>query len=222
MLSVIIPVGPGEVAWRDLLADLISLRESDEIVLVAARKEDVTAANELATVRWVVDRPGRARQLNTGVRHSLNPWLWFLHADTRLGPRAIAAAQRQAQTDASVLGYFELAFLDDGPRLMAINALGVWLRCRLFGLPFGDQAFLLSRSLFERIGPYDETLARGEDHALVWAAHRAGVPVRSLGARVRTSARRYAEHGWAHTTLLHLCLTYKQAAAQRGRPRIFH
>lgn len=224
MLSVVIPVGLDDRAWRALLTDLVLLNADDEIVLVAARSDDIPSTDDIppelkAPTRWIVDWPGRARQLNAGARQSTQAWLWFLHADTRVPTPAIEAAQRCASTNARMLGYFDLAFSDDGPSLMRINAFGVWLRCRLFQLPFGDQGFLLSRELFDRLGPYDEALACGEDHALVWAAHHAGVPVCSLGTTIRTSARKYADQGWARTTFAHLCLTWKQAKAQLAQGR---
>ena len=93
---------------------------------------------------------------------------------------------------------------------MRINEFGVWLRTRLFRLPFGDQGFLLSRANFVRLGGYDETLPSAEDHALIWRARRAGMAIRAIGATISTSARRYAEFGWGKTTCKHLRLTWRQ------------
>jgi hypothetical protein len=78
---------------------------------------------------------------------------------------------------------------------------------------------LIPRKTFNRIGPYDETIHCGEDHALVWAARRAGLPVRPLRATIKTSARKYAERGWARTTLTHLWLTWQQARDYQAGPR---
>lgn len=223
MLAVIVPVGPGDTAWPCLLGDLGALGDADEIVLVAARADDVPkdgdwARGLRAPARWLVAEPGRARQLNAGVRHSTQDWLWFLHADSRVPATTVAAVGRCARADQALLGYCDLDFHGDGPAFMIVNTLGVWLRCRLFGLPFGDQGFLIPRKAFNHIGPYDETMNCGEDHALVWAARRAGLPVRPLRARIRTSARKYVERGWARTTLMHLWLTWRQARDYQARP----
>lgn len=228
-LAVVVPVGPGDEAWRGLLPQLAALPRTSELRLVACRAEDESHA-ELATSAalpgdraWLRAPPGRARQMNAGARATRGEWLWFLHADTRLDDpgRVLAALQRTLQRDPDALGYFDLRFAGDGPAATAVNAFGAWVRSRWLGLPFGDQGLFLARATFDRLGGFDESLPAAEDHELVWAARRAGVPLRAAGAMVRTSARRYAEHGWARTTLRHLFLTWRQArrfARGRGRP----
>ena len=219
-LSVVIPVGPGELAWRELLGDLAALAEPAEVILVAPPGE--SPANfcpadhglELA-VRWLEAPKGRARQQNAGAAAARGEMLWLLHADSRLPADTIRAAQ-QADTSGSI-GYFDLRFHDDGPWLVRLNSIGARIRSRWLGLPFGDQGLLLQRRLFDTLGGFDESLACGEDHALVWSARRAGVPLRPLGAPLYTSARRYREGGWLRTTLRHARLTIGQVRAFSAR-----
>jgi hypothetical protein len=78
-------------------------------------------------------------------------------------------------------------------------------------MPFGDQGLVLARSTMAALGGFDESAPYGEDHLLVWAAHRGGVPLRATGARLLTSARKYQERGWLQTTSAHVLLTYRQA-----------
>lgn len=218
-LAVIIPVGPGDTAWRGLLAQLHWLPTGSAVRLVACCAADVdqaalAAASALPADRdWLLAERGRARQLNAGVAATCAPFLWFLHADTRIAaPQAVADAVAQALAGyPQALSWFDLAFLRDGPSATRLNALGARLRSRWLGLPFGDQGFLLARRTFESLGGYDESLSSAEDHALVWAARRAGVPLHGTGVALATSARRYAEHGWWRTTLRHLKLTWQQA-----------
>lgn len=213
-LSVIIPVGPGELSWRDLLGDLSALQADAEILLVAVPGG---APRELAPrdfalrvpARWLEAPAGRAAQQNAGAASALGETLWFLHADSRVPAGSVAAAQGFAGRAA--LGYFDLRFRDDGPRLTWLNALGARIRSRWLGLPFGDQGLILPRMLYDALGGFDASLPAGEDHALVWAARRAGVPLVPLRAPLFTSARRYAEHGWLRTTFRHLWLTLAQA-----------
>ena len=115
------------------------------------------------------------------------------------------------------MGYFDLRFLADGPALMAINSIGAWLRCRLFGLPFGDQGLLVARSLFDHVGGFDTEIPAGEDHALIWRARAAGARIRAVGAPLYTSARKYAQAGWWRTTLRHLIATLRQAREFSGK-----
>jgi GT2 family glycosyltransferase len=144
-----------------------------------------------------------------------------VHADTRLTPEALPALGTFLARDEPALGWFRLRFAEEGPRglrlRMRCNAVGANWRSRALGLPFGDQGLLLPRAAFARLGGFDTTLAYGEDHALVWAARRAGLPLRAIDAALITSPRKYAERGWATTTLRHLRLTAAQAWREARR-----
>jgi hypothetical protein len=212
-LSVIVPVGPGEPAWRELLGDLAVLGPGAEIILVAITGAapagfDGPAYGLRVPARWLEAPAGRARQQNAGAAAARGETLWFLHADSRLPAASVAEATRFT---GQALGYFDLCYCDDGPQLARLNALGAWLRSRWLGLPFGDQGLILPRRTFHALGGFDESLSAGEDHALVWAARRARIPLVPLRAPLQTSARRYAEHGWLRTTLRHARLTISQA-----------
>lgn len=84
--------------------------------------------------------------MNVGADSARGEWLWFLHADSRLGPATLWALQRFLDRDVDALGYFDLAFRRDGPRLAALNAWGANLRSRWLGLPFGDQGFVIRKA----------------------------------------------------------------------------
>lgn len=211
-LSIVVPAGPGDEAWRALLPALVrdcaAMRFDAQVLLVLPA--GAPPPHGVPTAVDVVYAPvGRASQLNAGAQASSGTWLWFVHADSGLDARAIDAVARRVQRDRDELAYLDLRFDDDGPALVALNTLGAWVRSRLLRLPFGDQTLLVPRRVFERLGGF--AAVAGEDHAFVWAARRDGVPVRPLGATVRTSARRYAAHGWLATTARHLVLTVQQA-----------
>jgi len=224
-LSVIVPVGPGDASWHGLLPQLAALADSCELVVVVSRAGD--AAELAASIpggHRIVAPEGRAHQQNAGALSARGEWLWFLHADSVPGADAVPAIRRalarHAEDDCpDALYYFDLRFLDDGPRLTALNALGAWLRCRLFRMPFGDQGLMLRAATFARLGGFDESLALGEDLALVLAAQQADVAIRPIGAALRTSARRYRERGWARNTWRNLRLTWQLSRAwfRRGR-----
>ncbi len=220
LLSIVIPVGPGDLSWGDLLSQLApACPAGTEIVLSAAEDEPAlldghrSALPGLA-IRWISGVAGRGRQLNRGARSSNGGYLWFLHADSRLSGETFPTLLRRLRAGEGAIWYFDLRFLPDGPRLTVLNEVGAWLRSRLLGLPFGDQGFALTRSLFEALGGFPEQAEYGEDHLFVWAARHASVPVRPLGLPLMTSARKYARSGWLTTTLRHLWLTWRQAAPE--------
>ena len=134
--------------------------------------------------------------------------------DSRLQPGTLPSLSRFLQRRDDALGFFELAFDRDGPRLAALNACGANLRSHWLKMPFGDQGLLLPAHCFTALGGFDERVSYGEDHLLVWTARRAGLPIVGVGAALQTSARKYARHGWWRTTSRHLWLTLIQAWPQ--------
>lgn len=211
--SIVIPFAPGDMAWKNLLVDLKKLPEQAEIILVAgseASKREAEGFQLPANARMIFSAKGRGLQLNAGARFAKHPCLWFLHADSRLDDACLGAIDTFDFTKKQ-MGYFGLGFQNDGPRSMGINSFGVWFRSRLLKIPFGDQGFVLSKSCFQILGTFREDLNSGEDHAFVWAARNSGVKIKYLHAGIKTSARKYAEHGWGKTTRQHLLETWKQA-----------
>lgn len=218
-LSVVIPCGPGDHAWRALLPQLDALPQSAEVVLsgIDGAPDWPPPPDRLGArpVRLACGSAGRGAQQNRGAALGRNAWLWFLHADSLLHADALQRIARLP--DAPALAYFDLAF-HDGPAGMQLNRVGGFIRSRWLGLPFGDQGLLLPRAAFESLGGFDESLAGGEDHALVWAARRAGLALHPLRLPLYTSARKYVEQGWWRTTAHHLHLSWKQAQRfARGR-----
>jgi len=212
-VSVVVPVGPKETAWRRLLSDLAMLPCESEIILVGTQNEPV----ELRTikipqmVRWVKTPKGRALQLNVGAKIAKRSFLWFLHADSQVDRSALRALEKALERAPNALHYFNLHFLNDGPSLMRLNTVGVWIRSHWMRLPFGDQGFCLSHFLMNQLGGFPEDAPFGEDHLLVWAAHHHGIYLKCTGASISTSARKYKQRGWGRATATTMMLTAKQA-----------
>ena len=208
-VAIIIPAGPGDTAWRKLLPQL-DAAEAREVVLVLAEGDD-EFVDINANTQIVHSPAGRARQLNVGANASHADWLWFLHADSEVSTTTLEAMREFIRMAQDAIGYFRLGFADDGPRWMFLNTWGAALRSRLLRLPFGDQGLLMPRRVFERLGGFDESIGKGEDHAFIWMARAQGIPLHAIKATIRTSARRYAENGWWRTTKTHLSMTREQA-----------
>ncbi len=219
-LSAVVPVGPLDASWRNLIGDLRDLTAIDEVLFSAAEPEPDDFAElvlrEGLSCRavWLEGSAGRAAQMNRGARAAGGPYLWFLHCDSRLTPDAVASLRRSLTSAPDALHYFRLRFGRPRPRWMVCNEFGVAVRSRLFRMPFGDQALCLRKNHFLALGGFDESAPYGEDHLLVWAARRQKLPLRCTGGTVVTSSRKYLKEGWAATTLRHGWMTWKQAAGQ--------
>lgn len=215
--TIIIPIAPGEEAWRDLLGDLKALSAECKIFLVGPRlpsRQEIKAILETKHVETIKSELGRALQLNVGARKGESRFLWFLHADTRVKEEALSKLQESAAAFPYAVHYFKLAYQDDGPLLMFLNSFGATMRSAMFGLPFGDQGVFLSREIFSQIGGFNEEVAYGEDHLFMWQVKKRGIPLRCTGATIYTSARKYREQGWLKTTGEHGILWLRQVLSE--------
>lgn len=216
-LSVIIPVGIDDEVWKGLLQDLCSLTNDDEIIFVSPKNIESNLACEVSRLeidiscRWVESSSGRAKQLNLGAKEAKNENLWFLHCDSRISSKGIQNLKTAITKDPNRILFFNLKFLNDGSQMMSFNEIGGWIRSRVFRLPFGDQGFSLSKLTFATLGGFDENAPYGEDHLLIWKSHQKGIQISCVGNGLKTSARKYTCHGWLHTTVRHVALTFRQA-----------
>ncbi|QEG37243.1 glycosyl transferase family 2 [Bythopirellula goksoeyrii] len=216
-VSVVIPVGPGDSSWRTLLGYLSQLPSEAEVWLVGTKAEpsDFTSlTSELGfscNIEWFCTSVGRAHQMNTGAQLSKKDFLWFLHADSQFDNVVLTALNTSLTTSPEAVHFFDLQFQHDGPSMARLNAWGVWLRSHILKLPFGDQGLCMSRDTFDQLGRFPEDASYGEDHLLVWQAHRHRITLRAVSATLSTSARKYRSQGWLKTTSIHLWRTWAQA-----------
>ncbi len=215
-LSVVVPIGHNDPAWQPLLKELTVVGENVEIILAACQPapEDF---NYPDNVTWIHAPQGRAKQLNAGAAQVSRPVIWFLHADTRVTAGVPEALASYIESNEVNLGYFRLKFANDGPNQTQLNAWAANIRSRYFGLPFGDQGFILHKSLLESLKGFDETVTVGEDLDFVVRVKAKGIPLQGLPAALITSARRYQQQGWLTTTLSHVWLTWRLTQQAKRR-----
>ncbi len=215
-LSIVVPVGPDDTTWHNLLGELARLGTEPEIILSACRAQSDNFDLPV-NAQWLDSKQGRASQLNAGAQACTGQFIWFLHSDTCMSNDVITAVKDFMESDQSCLGYFKLKFANDGPRLTLLNAWAANLRSRVFNLPFGDQGFIIKHKIFNRMNGYDEALDLGEDLDFVVRSKSAGIDLKQLPAELITSARRYRDSGWCSTSLLHIWLTWQLTYQSRQR-----
>jgi len=209
LISIIIPVYQD----ADALARALDVTDFSGAEVIVATATGDSSLNALRAARpdliWVSAPQGRARQMNAGAAIARGEWLVFLHADTHL-PAAWRDAIDRARADTRVgLGCFRFA-LDSPAAAARVIELGVRLRVRLFGLPYGDQALFVRREVFAELGGYSDWPIM-EDVDLVRRLRARGRLFRA-SERAVTSARRWEQDGWVKRTARHLRLILRYFA----------
>ena len=186
------------------LAGSASIREI--IVSDGGSRDGTVAIAHAAGARVVTGPRGRGIQLIAGAAAATGEWLLFLHADCRLTPDwEKAAAEFIAQPGASDrAGYFGFVLDDPDPGARRLERMVAW-RCRVLGLPYGDQGLLIARSLYDAVGGF-APMPLMEDVDLVrrLGRHR----LTPIAAQAVSSARRYRREGYLRRPLHNLlCLS---------------
>lgn len=163
-----------------------------EVVVVDGGSSDGTVELVRPPARLVHSARGRARQLNTGARHSSGDVLWFQHVDTRAHPEALGQLRAALAHPGTVGGGLRLRFDRHTPSLAYVAATSN-ARARLLGWIFGDQAMFARRSAFDAVGGFPD-IALMEDLEISRRLSRAGRMV-VLPATSTASARRFEQHG---------------------------
>lgn len=142
---------------------------------------------------------GRGTQLRRGAAAATEEWLLFLHADTRLAADwGKVVCDFVARPGAGQLAaVFQFRLDDDRKRTHALELL-VSLRTRWLALPYGDQALVLSRQLYDQIGGFSD-IPLMEDVDIIRRIGRRRLIV--LPADAVTGAERYRRDGYVRRSL---------------------
>lgn len=199
---------PALNASSTIEAAISSVRPSVErLIVVDGGSSDGTPSVAAAAGASVVLAPrGRGVQLAAGAAAAGadSAWLLFLHADTVLQDgwaeeAAAFLAGPEAQETAAAFCFV----LDDSSRPARIIERGVARRCRMLGMPYGDQGLLISRTLFDAVGGF-RPYPLFEDVDIVRRIGRARI--RMLESAAVTSAERYRRSGYIVRPMRNLAL----------------
>ncbi|MCP4108852.1 MAG: glycosyltransferase family 2 protein [Desulfobacteraceae bacterium] len=142
---------------------------------------------------------GRGRQMNEGAHRAGGRHLIFLHADTVLPPNVLQLIQDVLDKPEYVAGAFTLRFNSNRKIFRLIERAASW-RYRLARLPYGDQAFFMSKTYFQEIGGFSE-IPIMEDLDLMRRIKQRGDRICILPESVTTSPRRWEQEGIGYCVL---------------------
>jgi len=212
MISVIIPTLNAAEGLPSSLTSLVSGVVSGalrEVIIVDGGSTDKTLdIAEAAGAKVVRSETGRGNQLMAGAEAARSDWLLFLHADTVLekgweeevGVFMDRVNSGQRPETAAAFRFV----LDDLGLLPRLIETGVSLRCTFFRMPYGDQALLIPRRLYNAIGGYSPVPLL-EDVDINRRLGRSRMVILRTGAV--TSAIRYKRDGYVRRVLRNtLCL----------------
>ena len=159
--------------------------------------------------KLLASAPGRAKQLNVGAAHSRADIILFLHVDSSfenrralaMGVASLKSACRQAGHQ-KIAGHFPLYFMRHSNKRSWVFYHHAWKT--YMHRPYcthGDQGFLLSRELFNLVGPFDESLPFLEDVRLAKRIENCGQWL-LLPEVIGTSARRFEYEGFYRRQVL--------------------
>ena len=194
--SIILPV-LNEAGRINEVIDHIRARDRDNTVQIIVVDGD-PAGGTVAAIRdervvKIISVKGRARQMNSGASVASGDILLFLHADTLLPDHALVTVSAAMSDGRFVAGAFDLGINSDR-HIFRITEKYVFLRTRLTGVPFGDQAIFIRRAYFEKIGGYRD-IPLMEDVEIMGRIKKRGDRIFIIPAKVLTSPRRWEREG---------------------------
>ena len=159
--------------------------------------------NNLRNVKLVANqRKGRAKQMNDGTINAQGDTLVFLHADV-FPPEGFFADIKKTILEGFDAGFFSYQF-DKKSLLLRVNA-SFTKRYGLF-TGGGDQCLFIKKSVFEKLGGFDEDQVLMEDFEFFKRMKKAGVKYKIVENDLLVSARKYDKNSYLRVNLSNLLL----------------
>ena len=150
-------------------------------------------------VTKVISPKGRGRQMNKGASVATGDILLFLHTDIELPENAFRTISAVIDRKQYVGGAFDLG-IKSGRLIFRLIEKMVYIRTRLTGIPYGDQAIFIKKDFFAGMKGYQE-IPIMEDVELMRRIKKSGYKICIIPQKVSTSPRRYKKEGVIFCTL---------------------
>ncbi len=202
-LSVIIPTYNEEKVIGPLVKHLLAERNDilEEVLVINGGSTDqtVAVARRAGAQVHIAPQKGRANQMNFGVSLSQGEVLYFVHADTR-PPAGYVDDIRHSVNNGHDAGCYRARFCSSHP-MLRLNSY--FSRFDRFTCRGGDQTLFVTRSLFNRLGGYDNYYIVMEDFDLIRRAQR-HARFQVMPHEAYVSARKYDDNSYVRVTIANL------------------
>jgi len=214
-LSLIVPLSACEELGEQIAIAASHFTWVSEVIYVSPSQERLDKMRSTLNAclpefsnrcRFLVSAPGREKQMNSAARIATGNTLAFVHADSALEKEHLERLFDALGTSHanSIFSYWL-----NYKGLLSINAFFANLRSRILKLPFGDQAFVLSKKFFLDNQGFCEILGDGAEILWLQKMKRRRARIQILPYFLSSSTRRYTQRGWWNITRQHLCRTWK-------------
>jgi rSAM/selenodomain-associated transferase 2 len=223
MISVVIPALNEEENISRCIAALRTGGPECEIIVADGGSRDRTreVAESYAGVTCIQTEKGRGNQMNAGASHAQGDVLLFLHADTILATGWDRAIEADLRNNRVVGGAFTFA-IDSPLRQYRIIEAWVSMRCRVFSLPYGDQAIFVRSGVFKKLTGY-KNIPLMEDVDFIGRMKKLG-RITILKHRALTSGRRWAANGLIRTAAVNqaVMLLYRLGVSAQRLAKLYY
>lgn len=202
-LSIVIPTYNEAENIGRLVSEILRCVTAQlvEILVIDGGSIDQTVAiaQQVGATVLVAPRAGRAIQMNYGASQATGDVLYFVHADVGINPDFMTDIE-QALSQGYEAGCYRFRFDSTHP-LLRFNSYGT----RFKGLMSrgGDQTLFITRTLFDRLGGFDEHYVVMEDFEIIIRIRRIARFL-IIPKDVLVSARKYETNSWLRVQLANL------------------
>jgi len=218
MVDIVIPVLNEEKILREKDDYYSALKDSARIIFVDGGSEDSTVQLAKRYGEVFLSKPGRAFQKNLGAKQARSDYLVFLHVDSFISLNSFPSIKNAI--DQGAAGGCLTMRIDDKGFMFRVYEWTVNFRAKNFGVIDGDLGMFVKRSIFEKVGGFDE-LPIMEDLRFGKKLRRAG-RVKVLKDNIHVSARTWHEKGFLKTFFFYTLAYMKLWTGRLKSPRLSH
>jgi rSAM/selenodomain-associated transferase 2 len=211
MISIIIPVyneaKEVESNLKQIQNRISAFGYVAEILIVDGGSNDGTLAliNQIDGIKCLESPRGRPRQMNYGAKQATAEILYFLHIDS-FPPQDFDRLIIESVQNGHQAGSFKMKFRS---RHLWLQFVSWFTKFNVRLCRGGDQSLYVTKSLFEKVGGYNEEFLIYEDHEILKPIYESS-DFKVIQQSISTSARRFEDKGILRLQVLFWIIYFKK------------